>query len=565
MNHYKKILTIILIIMIFMNSFVYVRANAACGNKIIEADKGERCEPPNVGACNAMCVIEPFVCLKPDDVPKNICGNLIVEPANGNEQCDDGNDIPDDRCDNNCMLATCDAPGCQGGQCPLNPNLRHQEKPEEQPAKGICGDNQEGKPINCNQNCMKDGQVDRDKVCVLDTDVLKCKCVDRTNDCMTARPWFDCKDGENTCLPVLGRQQRCERILVLGQPGKCDCKNCELSPCEKIQRDKKPIEIEIIGTDSNAKSFNLRNLNVNSPIDMAYKTSILNAIGDPRTFVGNLNNALRLGMINCNTGFCFNELFDKFRKVAFTGPPLRTFHNISFLNLPGQNLKEINLSGTPPINNRYDTSKQFAIYSHNMSAANGSNLTFRTGPNIFRPADFTCTNLSNGHFENTFIRDPSILGSTEFSGANLTNANFTAALLRRANFSSFNQIPGATVTSTIFDKSLLNNSNFQKVVFEEDKPPSYQNTQVNELTIDVTNFNNGFDVELSKGLWKTTDRPTKPEDKVCMLEMIQISDYDYCTNSDFCKDSVVNITGVMGGDVNYPACELIKDPKLVPQ
>ncbi|MGM0596218.1 MAG: DUF4215 domain-containing protein [Myxococcota bacterium] len=68
-----------------------------CGNGIV--DPGEECDDGNLinhDGCNEFCMIESF------------CGNGIVEPG---EECDDDNQKDGDGCDHNCMVET----GCGNG------------------------------------------------------------------------------------------------------------------------------------------------------------------------------------------------------------------------------------------------------------------------------------------------------------------------------------------------------------------------------------------------------------------------------------------------------------------
>ncbi|MBU1239473.1 DUF4215 domain-containing protein [Myxococcota bacterium] len=70
---------------------------ALCGNGTV--DPGEQCDDGNTlshDGCNELCQIEPF------------CGNGVVEPG---EECDDGNIVSDDGCSRNCTIET----GCGNG------------------------------------------------------------------------------------------------------------------------------------------------------------------------------------------------------------------------------------------------------------------------------------------------------------------------------------------------------------------------------------------------------------------------------------------------------------------
>jgi TolB protein len=74
-----------------------------CGNQIIEA--GETCDPPGVPGPNPL---QPGICRAAPAPACTYCGDGI--PNNG-EQCDDGNGIPGDGCENNCT----NTPVCGNG------------------------------------------------------------------------------------------------------------------------------------------------------------------------------------------------------------------------------------------------------------------------------------------------------------------------------------------------------------------------------------------------------------------------------------------------------------------
>ena len=82
-----------------------------------------------------------------------VCGNGIVEPENG-EECDDGNNVGGDGCNETCKLECCCVPDCQGKQCGPDGCL------------GSCGD--------CNDN----------NLCTFDwCDVEVGECVHEEKDC----------------------------------------------------------------------------------------------------------------------------------------------------------------------------------------------------------------------------------------------------------------------------------------------------------------------------------------------------------------------------------------------
>ena len=61
---------------------------SVCGDGYIDPNKGETCEPPNAGTCDANC-------------HSAVCGNGTREPG---EQCDDGNKTNLDGCDSTCKF-----------------------------------------------------------------------------------------------------------------------------------------------------------------------------------------------------------------------------------------------------------------------------------------------------------------------------------------------------------------------------------------------------------------------------------------------------------------------------
>jgi cysteine-rich repeat protein len=62
---------------------------STCGDGCVDASKGEQCEPPSMGGCDAMCQNLP------------VCGNAVREAG---EQCDDGNTTNTDGCSGVCKF-----------------------------------------------------------------------------------------------------------------------------------------------------------------------------------------------------------------------------------------------------------------------------------------------------------------------------------------------------------------------------------------------------------------------------------------------------------------------------
>lgn len=73
-----------------------------CGNGIIET--GEQCDGGTY--CNEFC----------QTIPKNVCGNGVLEKSNG-EQCDDGNLVNGDGCNDSCQIEEGTNTVCGDGVC----------------------------------------------------------------------------------------------------------------------------------------------------------------------------------------------------------------------------------------------------------------------------------------------------------------------------------------------------------------------------------------------------------------------------------------------------------------
>lgn len=92
---------------------------ALCGDGVLAGN--EACDPPNPGlGCSELCQVEPgYVCAQPPVTPdpntpaechQSVCGDGSAE---GDEACDDGNDIDGDGCSASCSLE----PDCSDGPC----------------------------------------------------------------------------------------------------------------------------------------------------------------------------------------------------------------------------------------------------------------------------------------------------------------------------------------------------------------------------------------------------------------------------------------------------------------
>ncbi|NVB83077.1 MAG: DUF4215 domain-containing protein [Kofleriaceae bacterium] len=64
---------------------------STCGDGFVDSGRGETCEPPNAGSCDAAC-------------HTIVCGDGVRA---GNEQCDDGNTTNLDGCDGSCKFEQC--------------------------------------------------------------------------------------------------------------------------------------------------------------------------------------------------------------------------------------------------------------------------------------------------------------------------------------------------------------------------------------------------------------------------------------------------------------------------
>lgn len=158
------------------------------------------------------------------------CGNGIVEQVN-NEECDDGDDIDDDECGNDCKLPVCgdgdvegdeecDEGGGEGGQC-CNPDTCQ--------LIGECGNG----VVECAEEC-DDGNQDNTDTC---TNV--CQNAQCGDGFVQQNSSEQCDDGnqvdldccDNACqLPICGNgetecTEECDDGGLNGQPGQCgiDC------------------------------------------------------------------------------------------------------------------------------------------------------------------------------------------------------------------------------------------------------------------------------------------------------------------------------------------------------
>ncbi|MBI2388020.1 MAG: DUF4215 domain-containing protein [Deltaproteobacteria bacterium] len=64
---------------------------STCGDACVDTSKGEQCDPPASGTCDALC----------KNVVAAVCGNGVRETG---EQCDDGNKLNLDGCDSSCKF-----------------------------------------------------------------------------------------------------------------------------------------------------------------------------------------------------------------------------------------------------------------------------------------------------------------------------------------------------------------------------------------------------------------------------------------------------------------------------
>ncbi len=98
-----------------------------CGDGIVQGDRGEQCDPPNGVSCDNQCqnIISQ---------PQPYCGDGIVQPANG-EQCDPPDGV---NCDKQCQPISVPQPYCGDGIV--------------QPANGEQCDPPDG--VNCDKQCQ---------------------------------------------------------------------------------------------------------------------------------------------------------------------------------------------------------------------------------------------------------------------------------------------------------------------------------------------------------------------------------------------------------------------------
>ena len=91
-----------------------------CGNGIVDA--GEDCDRLFLfcrGGCNPLLgICVDMVCSEVCSCPEPFCGDLVVDPGEG-EECDDGNNVDGDLCSGDCLLEGALCGGFTGIPCPL--------------------------------------------------------------------------------------------------------------------------------------------------------------------------------------------------------------------------------------------------------------------------------------------------------------------------------------------------------------------------------------------------------------------------------------------------------------
>ncbi|MEZ4383336.1 MAG: DUF4215 domain-containing protein [Nannocystaceae bacterium] len=170
----------------------------SCGDGVLQADRGETCdlgeENSNVGTCTLSCQLaacgDGFI--QPgedcDDgegnhaadgnagcslgcAPLPYCGDGVVQDALG-EACDDGNDVDDDACPNDCHATTCGDGVVQAGE--------------------ECDDGNQDDADSCTNACLYavcgDGIVQTGEECDDGND-------DNSDDCLSACLSATCGDG----------------------------------------------------------------------------------------------------------------------------------------------------------------------------------------------------------------------------------------------------------------------------------------------------------------------------------------------------------------------------------
>ena len=126
---------------------------AVCGDGVLQM--GETCDDGNVAqadGCSPDCIDEipciiiddcdvGQICARSfcvDEAPPVVCGDGLIE---GDEQCDDGNDVPGDLCDENCQIEIPD---------PVCGNMIVEEGE-------LCDDGNLINDDGCNENCLVEG------------------------------------------------------------------------------------------------------------------------------------------------------------------------------------------------------------------------------------------------------------------------------------------------------------------------------------------------------------------------------------------------------------------------
>lgn len=463
----KTLLALILIIT-FTSSFnpFVLQTNATCGDKTI--DTGEECEPPNTSSCDSACkaILCDNTTLTPDNSP--FCGNGTVEPTS--EACDDGNNISYDTCTNDCRQG----PNYSDLTTDINYGLYSSATQSGRTVNSRfqilaaaavllpavirpCGSSAPA----CNGLCLP-GQtcaaMANGCICV---PAIACNMADAANNCVGGISCPNAADGRNQfCAPMAGM---CLCIASAQQIAGNPLNNCMPNPAV--------ISVEL--TNISGKRFsNFANEidtlitqypNVASDL-MAYKTMVLNTIGDPATFLTSLGTNLTTGMITGAMGA--NSQFATLKNLFDTAPTISgRFRNIGLTNANGKDFMGLNLQAS--------SITEFSIGGENYST------------NV----DLTCTDLTMANLESVWFKESASSMGAILKGATLVGAALNKASLRNADLSpsAADGFPGADISEVDFSMAYLTGANFKNVRFTT--APTFSGTFINNLQIDSATFN----------------------------------------------------------------------------
>ncbi len=469
MNYKKRILPVILAISILLPYWPLALSSfgSTCGDKKI--DSGEQCEPPNTSRCDSSCKIKACDCdTLSTDSTDEFCGDGIVQ--SNSEQCDDGNNIDYDSCNNVCRTGSnlsdlttevnysIYSVSTQNRVFSKNrsANIRFDVLPPAPAVIAKCGVSAPA----CNGTCD-----DALSTCATVNGV--CQCIPLVK-CNKAKLATNCVEGNDCPLTADNRIQYCAP-----KNGACLCQasvqqiggnvlnNCMVNA--------NPVGVELFTT--NGESFrdfansiatilsNTSNSTTKNQIK-AFETSVNNTVGNTSTFLDtlatNLNNSATINAANTQV----NTLRNLFNSTPVTGV---RFRSIVFTNADGKDFTGLDLHSS----NKFD---------------------FIIGGVNFANVNWACINLTNANLGGVDFREQNSVGPI-LTGATLVNTNFSSAVLKKANLSPDNNagFPSADISQTNFSDAKLQESIFTTVRFTTN-PTSFMGANINNLQIDRATF-----------------------------------------------------------------------------